>query len=82
LVSKESRKVTHEAGRDPMFRPQHALFGGQNFAIHPFGFREATDKREFYRGRQVQFAGQFNVAVPTKRTVYETTTNVSALSGK
>src|SRR5580698_10592293 len=44
--------------------------------------REATDQREFYRGRQVQSAGQFNVGVPTKRTVDETTTNVSALSGK
>jgi hypothetical protein len=69
LVSKESRKVTHEAGRDPMFRPQYALFGGQNFTIHPFGSREATGKGEFYRGRQVQFAGQFNVAVPTERAV-------------
>lgn len=42
LVSKESRKVTHEVGRDPMFRPQHALFGGQNFAILPFGARRQT----------------------------------------
>ena len=34
--------MTHKAGRDPMFRPLHALFGGQNFAIHPFGARRQT----------------------------------------
>ena len=34
--------MTHEVGRDPMFRPQHALFGGQNFAILPFGARRQT----------------------------------------